>query len=44
MKKLLLVVVALAFVGLINSCSDEEINPTEEGGTVQESTEQWEDN
>jgi hypothetical protein len=44
MKKLLVVILFVAFAGLINACSDEEVNPTEEGGSTQESTEQWEDN
>jgi PBP1b-binding outer membrane lipoprotein LpoB len=44
MKKLTIVILFLVFAGLINACSDEEINPTEEGGSTQESTEQWEDN
>ena len=44
MKKLLVVILFIAFAGLINSCSDEEVNPTEEGGSTQESTEQWTDN
>jgi hypothetical protein len=43
MKKLLVVILLAAFAGLINACSDEEVNPTEEGGSTQESTEQWED-
>lgn len=43
MKKLLLIIVVLVFAGLINSCSDEEVNPTEEGGSTQESTDQWKD-
>jgi len=44
MKKLLVVILFVAFAGLINACSDEEVTPTEEGGSTQESTEQWEDN
>jgi len=43
MKKLLVVILFIAFAGLINACSDEEVNPTEEGGSTQESTEQWTD-
>jgi len=43
MKKLLIVILFFVFAGLINACSDEEVNPTEEGGSTQESTEQWVD-
>ncbi len=43
MKKLFVVILLLVFAGLFNACSDEEVNPTEEGGSTQESTEQWKD-
>lgn len=41
MKKLLIAILFLVFAGFFNACSDEEVNPTEEGGSTQESTEQW---
>lgn len=44
MRKLLIVILFIAFAGFINACSDEEVNPTEEGGSTQESTVQWDDN
>ena len=43
MKRLFVILLFVAFVGLINACSDEEVSPTEEGGSTQESTEQWTD-
>lgn len=43
MKRLFTILLFIAFAGLFNACSDEEVNPTEEGGSTQESTEQWKD-
>ena len=43
MKKILFLILFAAFAGMVNSCSDEVVNPTEEGGSTQESTEQWKD-
>lgn len=43
MKKLLIVLLFAFSAGLINACSEEEVNPTEEGGSTLESSEQWKD-
>jgi hypothetical protein len=42
MKRIFIILALLTFsASYFTSCSEETVTPTEEGGSTQESTEQW---
>ncbi|MFC2125958.1 hypothetical protein ACFLU5_14230 [Bacteroidota bacterium] len=42
MKKLLFILLSLVlFTGFFNACTEEDVNPSGEGGTETENNDQW---